>query len=113
MVKSSLKKRPKSKRGTTHKTPTLLELIPAESRSNNGKSPGNPVGELATQERNKQSSRGNEEKRIKSQGGVALRVGQTRDGNPLVRVLLRRNCRKVFRVHKLEQSMIRHSDNEA
>ena len=48
MVKSSLKKRPKSKRGTTHKTPTLLELIPAESRSNNGKSPGNPVGELAT-----------------------------------------------------------------
>ena len=31
--------------------------------------------------------------------------------NPFSAGRMRRNCRKVFRVHKLEQSMIRHSDN--
>lgn len=31
--------------------------------------------------------------------------------NPFSAGRMRRNCRKVFKVHKLEQSMIRHSDN--
>ena len=48
MVKQSLEKRLKRKRGTKIKPPTLLESIPAAHFVSSGKSPGNPVVELAT-----------------------------------------------------------------
>jgi hypothetical protein len=46
-VKQSLEKQPSFRRDTTQ-NPTSLELIPAASFFNSGKSPGNPVVELAT-----------------------------------------------------------------
>jgi len=48
MMKPSLKKRLICRQGATQKSLTPLEFIPAEPASSNGKSPGNPVVELAT-----------------------------------------------------------------
>ncbi|MEH1936593.1 MAG: hypothetical protein V7L14_23405 [Nostoc sp.] len=47
-MKLSLEKQPKTKQGATIKTLTSLEIIPAETIHYNGKSPGNPMVELAT-----------------------------------------------------------------
>ena len=47
-MKQSLQKQPMGKRGVTLKTPTSLELMPAASFFDSGKSLGHPVVELAT-----------------------------------------------------------------
>jgi hypothetical protein len=48
MVKQSLEKQLTCKAGNNKNPPTSLELIPAASCSNSGKSQGNPVVEMAT-----------------------------------------------------------------
>ena len=59
----------------------------------------------------KQSNRGNEEKRTEGQreGRSPSRLDEER--NPLSSGRMRRNCRKVFKVYKLEQSMIESSSD--
>jgi hypothetical protein len=47
-VKLSLEKQLNRKQGATTKTLTSLEIIPAVNTLYNGKSPGNPIVEMAT-----------------------------------------------------------------
>ena len=47
-MKQSLEKQPITEQGVTQNSLTSLEIIPAASDTNSGKSPGNPAVEVAT-----------------------------------------------------------------
>jgi retron-type reverse transcriptase len=97
--------------GSRPKIPTPLEIIPAEFLLNIGKSLGNPVVKLATPKGTINHARGNEEKRTEGLGEVELQNRPDEQRNSLSSGRMWRNCCKVFRKHKLEKSMIRHSSN--
>ena len=92
-------------------TQTLLEIIPAESWADIGKSLGNPVVKLATPKGAKNLTEGTKKNELRVKGKSNPFVGQTNSGTPSDRVGQNVIGRSVFRVHKLEQSMIRHDSN--
>ena len=75
MVKQSLEKQPTSKRDITSNSRLHWRKSPLHSANDSGKSPGNPVVEMATPNGTKQSNRGNEKKRIEGQREVESQVG--------------------------------------
>ncbi len=92
-----------------HKQTSRLHwsLFPPNPPYNIGKSPGNPVVKLAPPKGTINHARGNEEKRTEGQGEVEPFRRLDEQRNPLSSGRTNRNWFEVFRVYKLEQSMIR------
>src|SRR4028119_2433275 len=97
--------------GTQTKLPTPLEFIPAEFLLNIGKSPGNPVVKLAPPKGTINLTKGTKKNELRVSGEVEPFRKLDEQRNSLSSGRMQRNCCKVFRVHKLVKSMIRHNRN--
>ena len=110
MVKQSLEKQPTLERDTTSKPRLHWSSIPAASYTNSGKSPGNPVVEVATPNGTNNQPRERIKTDCGSEGGRTLsRLDEQQ--NPFNSGRTDRNWSEVFRIHKWSQSMIGHREN--